>query len=290
MSTPVMHSKQSPEYGDIEEVRAGIDWISCSIPEAAEGVQAWASECIDIIALIGDDGHSVQPFGLNGYKGVMSGGSFYGKREDGRYMQLSGAYAQEYYRRIARADLHISRLDLAVTVKFRVMPKNLGQVAYMAAIEADRSLPAGRHRKLWYMSGSDGGYTVYIGSPSSEQRARIYNKEIQSDTQEYARCWRYEVVLRNALANSQFESLCAVHEVYAALIVSSTVWSWLLLRGVNAAWSSDTGEAILPMVKRTPSDADRKIQWLKKQVKPAVKWLIEHGYTKEVYDALNLPE
>lgn len=291
MSIPVMHSKVNDVYGPIEEVRAGIDWLSCTLPEDATGIGHWAADCIDIIAKVGDDGHAVQPFGLNGYKGVISGGCFYGKREDGRYMQLAGAYAQRFYRQISRSDLHISRLDMAVTVKFKTMPKGLGEDAYVSANEADRQVAiSGRKRKIWYMSGTDGGYTLYIGAPTSDQRARIYNKEVQSDTPEYARCWRYEVVLRNKLATQQFESLFAVSEVYTPIIVSSVCWSWFLVRGIAVPWTKDTEMEIRPIKAQAPSDAEKRIKWLTKQVKPAVKWLIEHGYGERVYTALGLPE
>lgn len=290
MSVSVMHSKVNDVYGPIDEVRAGIDWLSCTLAEEASGVGRWAAECIDIIAKVGDDGHTVQPFGLNGYKGVLSGGCFYGKREDGRYLQLSGSYAQRFYRLIARSDLNISRLDLAVTVKFRTMPIDLGRQAYDAAIEADRSVQSSRRRKIWYMSGSDGGYTLYIGAPSSDQRARIYNKEVQSDVSEYAKCWRYEVVLRNKLATQQFDSLSTASEVYTPIIVSSVCWSWFLVRGVAVPWTNDTEAAILPIQVQATSDAEKKLSWLTKQVRPAVKWLIEHGYKERVFNALELPE
>jgi len=58
-----MHSKVSDAYGEIEEVRAGIDWLSCTLPEDTKGIGHWAAECIDIIAAVGDEGHTVQPLG-----------------------------------------------------------------------------------------------------------------------------------------------------------------------------------------------------------------------------------
>ncbi len=221
---------------------------------------------------------------------MLSGGCFYGKRDDSRYIQLAGHYAQQFYRKIARPELNISRLDMAVTVKFREMPRQLGEQAYALAVEADRSLSSGRHRKIWYMSGADGGYTLYIGAPTSDQRARIYNKEVQSDTPEYAKCWRYEVVLRNKLAAQQFESITAVSEVYAAIIVSSVCWSWFLVRGVIVPWTNDTQIEIRPIEVKSPSDATKKLLWLSAQVKPSVLWLIEQGYRDEMLNALGLAE
>jgi DNA relaxase NicK len=288
MSVNVMHSRTPTEYGEIEEVRAGIDWLSCTLSIDSQGGQGWAAACVDIIGSVADEGHAVGSFGLNGYKGILTGGCFYGKRDDGWYLQLSGAHAQEHYRRITRADLGVSRLDLAVTVKFRTMPNQLGQDAYTNAAKSAQSLPGTRSRKIWYMSGSDNGYTLYIGSPKSEQRGRLYNKEVQSDEPSFLRTWRYEVVLRNALADQQFASLCAVHEIYTPLLVSAVVREWYNARGVICPWSNEQSDGILPVVRKAPSDAAKKLLWLQKQVKPAVKWLIEAGYEGEVYTALGL--
>jgi len=289
MSTPVMHSKAANPYGEIEQVRAGLDWLSLTLDISAKDGQDWAAECIAIIGEIAEEGHAVGTFGLNGYKGVMSGGSFYGKRDDGWYMQLSGANAQAHYRRIMRPDVQCARLDLAVTVQFRVMPKGLGDTLYQEAAKSAQTLSSGRARKIWIMSGTDGGFTLYIGSPRSDQRGRVYNKEVQSDTPEFARCWRYEVVLRNALADQQYASICAVHEIYAPLIVSSVVSEWYNVRGVATPWQTEHYNAVLPVIKKNPSDATRKLLWLEKQVKPAVKWLKEHGYEAEVFAALDIP-
>lgn len=289
MHPTVMHNKAPGDYGQVEEVRAGIDWISCSLNIEARNMQAWLHECYNVMAELADEGHMVQNFGLMGYRGLKVGGSFVGRREDSGYCQLAGAAAGRFFQRIARPDLHISRLDLAVTVRFATMPNDLGQAAYEAATEADRRrVNAVRRRKIWFMSGSDGGYTLYIGAPTSDERGRLYNKEVQNETPEYARCWRYETVYRNDRAMAVFEALLTCDELFRATMCSSLVGSWYQSRGVLCPWVSYAHNDIRPILKALPTDAEKKIKWIKTQVAPSIRWLIEHNYREEMLEALGL--
>lgn len=287
----VMHNKAPSVNGQVEEVRAGIDWISCSLADEARDREAWLYEAYNCLAELADDGHLVQNFGLMGYRGLKVGGSFVGRRDDSVYCQLAGVAAQKYFQRIARGDLHISRLDLAVTVKFMTMPTGLGSAAYESATEADRGrIGAVRRRKIWYMSGSDGGYTLYIGSPSSEERGRLYNKEVQSGTTDYEKCWRYEVVYRNDRAMAVFEALSSIKELFRPTMCSSLVGAWYQSRGVVCDWLSTPHYEIRPIQAALPTDAEKKIKWLQTQVRPSILWLYEHGYQEEVLAALGIAE
>jgi len=287
----VMHNKAPGAHGEVEEVRAGIDWLSCSLAIDARDREAWLYEAYNCLAELADEGHAVQNFGLMGYRGLKVGGSFVGRREDSVYCQLAGVAAATYFQRIARGDLHISRLDLAVTVRYRTMPSQLGADAYTDAVEADRRrLNAVRRRRIWYMSGSDGGYTLYIGAPSSDERGRLYNKEVQSETAEYAKCWRFETVYRNDRAMAVYEALLATKELFRPTMCSSLVGSWYQSRGVVCDWVSAPYNAIRPIQKGLPTDAEKKIKWLSSQVRPSVLWLIEHNYRDEMLQALGLGE
>ena len=273
----------------VEEVRAGIDWISASLRAEAPDRWVWANSCAQVVMAIAENGYAVSDRGLLGYRGIAAGNCFAGNREDGSYVQLSGAHAQTHLAAILRGDLHVSRVDLAVTVRFRVMPSALGEVLHRAAVEAVQSHTHQlRRRRIYYMSGNDGGYTLYIGSPASEQRARIYNKEIQSDTPEYERCWRFEVVYKNELAMEILEQVSAMPINHVPQLCSVLVWQWCALRGIPCPWNAAGDDYVLPISKTTPSDAAKKLQWVAKQVRPAVRWLIENGYRADLLDALGL--
>jgi Replication initiation factor len=272
----------------VENVHAGIDWISCSLGKAAPLRWEWAMECKKVIVEIAEDGHKIEETGINGYRGIKAGGSLCGDRDDGSYCQLTGMRADKYLSRIMRSDIHVSRLDVAVTVQFRTMPRCLGRVAYSAADEADRSLSGKRRRKIWEMKGTDGGHTVYIGSPSSDQRARMYNKEVQSGTPEYARSWRYEVEYRNDYASSLYAQLRRIAIEERPIWCAAVVAAWYRTRGVFIPWQWNADVVIVPQVAVKPSDAEKKLLWLSSQVAPALRWLIENNYGAEAYEALGI--
>lgn len=277
------------DRSDIEEIHAGLDWISATLSADAPLDQEWLDECYRVVTAVADDKFQLHPFGMNGYRGIKAGGCFAGTREDGHYCQLSGAHAQAYAAHITRPDLHISRLDIAVTVRFVTMPNQLGESHYAEAIEADRrGGNSNRHRKIWYMSGSDGGYTLYVGAPSSDQRCRIYNKEVQSDTSEFSKCWRYEVVYKNAAATLVFNALKQLPQSSRSSFCVSLVGEWCSRRGIHTNWLRGYDGLVLPIARQTPSDAEKRLKWLETQVQPAVAWLLERGYATEVYNALGL--
>lgn len=276
-------------YGPIEEVRAGVDWISCTLHSEAKNRWVWANECVGVVLDVAKQGFDVRESGLQGYRGIAVGGCFAGDREDGSYLQLSGAHAQTYLSRVLRSDLHVSRIDLAVTCRFAVMPKQLGADAQNVASKAGESSRDGsRARKVYFMSGSDGGYTLYIGSPSSAQRGRLYNKEVQSDTPDYERCWRYEVVYKNALAMAILREVSKMQDEQISAYCARNVEQWYLLRGVSCPWATVRNDYVLPVIKTPPSDAAKKLRWLETQVRPAIYWLCEHGYGNDAADALGV--
>ena len=52
-------------------------------------------------------------------------------------------------------------------------------------------------------------------------------------------------------------------------------------RGLILPWYAEIDHNILPIEREVPSDADRKLNWMRTQVKPALRWLIENGYRAE---------
>jgi hypothetical protein len=274
-------------HNGVEEVYAGVDWVSCSLAREAPNFWAWVNGNRLIIEEIAKEGHKLEARTLNGYMGMVAGGSFYGTRDDGAYVQLSSYRADSFLERVYRADVHISRLDVQVTVRFKQARPELGQYYRQKALDANAALPNGRQRRIWNMEGNDGGYTLYIGSPSSEQRARIYNKAVQSEDTAYVRCWRFEVVFRNQLASAWAERI-AHFGILRADLCAQIVETWLLGRGIKPPWFYKSAPVTLPLFNEIPSDAEKKLTWLKDQVRPALRWLVQNGYEEQAMDALGM--
>jgi hypothetical protein len=269
----------------IEALYAGIDWVGLSLPRDAEGREQWDAVCREQLESIAEEGEKLETWGMEGYRGLRAGGSFWGVRDDGSYCRLSGQRANDRFDRVYRADCHCSRLDLQVTVRLRSEDTKLGEAHEAESLSANELLPCSRRRKIWHISGNDGGYTLYIGSLHSPRHGYIYNKDVQSGRPEYARCWRYEV--RN---KDPFADPLALHLRYGvsnrAEACGQLVAAWFRERGLILPWLTMDYALILPLEQEIPPEADRKIAWLHGQVRPALSWLIKNGHRAAALEAL----
>lgn len=271
----------------IEEVRSGVDWLTATLPAENGTADLWVERALGVLDRIAEQGYEHYTRSLQGYIGVSAGNCFVGTRTDGHLVQLSGHHANDHYATVFRPDLHVSRLDVQMTVKYHHMPSSIAQGAFADATLNNLTLPVPRRRKLVYIHGSDGGDTTYIGAPSSEQRGRVYNKEVQSEDISYRRTWRWEVVLRNELS-SQSARDCPTEVDPRSKWARSLVVQWFKARGVDCGVYWSDMSATLPIARTLPSDVAKKLAWLEKQVAPTVRWLQERGYDDTIRSVLGL--
>lgn len=273
----------------IEAVTAGIDWLTCTLPRDSPASAEWYGRGLRYIEYISKQGYEMKPRKLLGYEGWSCGNCFVGEREDDYICQFTGYHADDGFDTVYRPDVHISRIDVQTTVKYSEMPLTIAREAYSDAKMANEQLPKTRRRKLFIIIGSDGGDTFYLGSASSDQRARIYNKEVQSEDILYQRTWRYEVVFRNNHATSIAGHIQSNNR-NKAQCCADVVAVWLQARGVETAWHENDHALPIPLVRTLPTDIERKIHWLESQVRPTVSKLCDLGFRDIVLAALNLSE
>src|SRR5262245_40657007 len=139
MNTPGSIATAAGKAHAVEQIYAGVDWLSCSLAASSGNDWLWADECRRIIEEIAEEGHKLEARALNGYHGLAAGGSFFGTRSDGAYVQISSYRADHYLSRIYRTDLHFSRLDVQTTVRFLGDLKSIGTEARRAAIDANEA-------------------------------------------------------------------------------------------------------------------------------------------------------
>jgi len=273
----------------IERITAGIDWLSLSMPDTDDEYHIWRRSCYEAIEGISREGYKVESRSLLGYTGVSSGNCFIGEKEGGGFCQITGEKAQNWFDHVYHRNAKVSRIDVQITTKLTTMDRSIAKEAYRNATLENKTLPVSRRRKLWIIVGSDGGDTFYLGSASSEQRARVYNKEVQSEDVEYTRCWRYEVVFRNELATQFARSYRTGGNVRPKLVLD-TVTKWLSVRGVDIAGIERVNGVVLPIERTRPTDVERKFEWLTTQVKPTIRYLIELGFRDTLLALLFDPE
>jgi hypothetical protein len=273
----------------IEQITAGVDWISATLGKDEIDYHVWRADAHHVLGEIAKEGYVYTPRRLLGYEGHSAGNCFVGENEYGSYAQFSGDKADRAFDYLVHPKAHYSRLDLQVTIKSDVMNVTEGKRCYRAAMRANAALPIGRRRKLWIICGSDGGDTVYVGAASSEQRARIYNKEVQSEDIEYTRCWRYEVVYRNDLSTAIARNIASSNASRTDYCFQEVI-AWLHKRGVSIPDVVRSDRSPQGLERTKPTDVETKLKWLREQVAPTVRYLTDNGMRDLVVEALGMSE
>ena len=272
-----------------EVIDAGIDYISLTMLNDNPNVQAWRNAASAYLQHISAQLGEMNYAKRLGYEGMASGGSFVGVRERDSIAIFSGERAKAAYERLYRRDTHVSRLDVQVSFRFNVTTNNVAQVARNSVSRANAKISGARQRNATLMEDLRGGATCYVGTRTSEQFARIYNKEAESGKAEYERVWRFEVQLKNKLASKLAEQIAG--QTYTssnhALVF---VKQWLSHRGVSTPWKADAELLPLPKVEKPNSQNDEKLLWLRTQVRPALRTLLKYGLRDAILDALGLSD
>ena len=276
-----------PNRGDAkaQTVYAGVDWISATLGRDEIDNQTWLYENLHALEDVQRYGNTYKRRSMLGFDGWESGGCFVGSNDTMHYAQFAGKYANDAYHMIDHPKVHVSRIDLQITVQYDVELIKEGRYQYARAIHHNKGLPDHRQRKIHLFAGSDGGDTIYIGSPSSDQRGRLYNKAKQSGEQAYERSWRYEVVYRNQLALGVFRRVFDSGDA-ASTVILSEVLDWYLQRGVVVLDIRNSGSNAIAPPKQPKSDVERKLRWIRNQVVPTIRKLAELGYAEELMETI----
>jgi hypothetical protein len=266
-------------------VWCGVDWISGTLDREEIENQSWLYDCLHALEEVQSKGNTYKRRSLLGFDGWESGGCFVGSNETMHYAQFAGKYANDAYKMLDHPKVHISRIDIQITVQYDIELPKEGRYQYARAIHHNKALPEHRQRKIHLYAGSDGGDTIYLGSPSSDTRGRLYNKEKQSNDAAYKRSWRYEVVYRNKVAGSMFRRVISADSEATASILSEVI-NWYHERGVEVLDVGSEQRETARAPKAPASDVDRKLKWIKSQVVPTIRKLAELGYAEELMETI----
>lgn len=177
-----------------------------------------------------------------------------------KLQECDGIQLATLLRDAANAELAITRLDLAKD--FMGQPIDLEAV--YQSLERGRNEGAARtYRK---MQSQGGGFTVYVGAPSSDKKIRIYNKAAEQEIANHD--WtRYELEAHGMVARAIAQSLVSSGDWAGVFDTASLAMLDLGPKGPLAAFYAKKGAEIgLPKIERT---SDRE-KWISEQVISAV--------------------
>jgi hypothetical protein len=268
-----------------QTVYIGVDWISGTLGRDEIDNQTWLYDNLHALEDVQRLGNTYKRRSMLGFDGWESAGCFVGSNDTMHYAQFAGKYANDAYPMLDHPKVHISRIDVQITVQYDIELLKEGRYQYARAIHHNKSLPEHRQRRIHLYAGSDGSDTIYLGSPSSDARGRIYNKAKQSGEHAYERSWRYEVVLRNERAYSLFRRIIDTSNAPTAVILPF-VASWYSERGVDILDLGTDADYKAETLKTPKSDVARKLAWIKTQVVPTIRKLAELGYAEELMEVI----
>lgn len=266
---------------DVVHIESGIDYITMTMSSDEMYSSQWWDDCMVLLETEQQNGNAVKQSAVLGYNGALVGQVFVGSREDGTICRSSGAAAARVFAALYHPFCRVSRLDLQTTIWTAERAFSIGPEAYRRATEWNRHASGAIKRKVYEMHGNDGGYTLYVGSRTSNSFLRLYDKNAQSKDERYTNAWRYEVQIQGTSAAPVAESLTRSKGTIAGTI-AATVRKYCIERGVIPAYSADMEAIVVPSQEIPKTDVARMLMWLEKQVLPTVDRLRKMGYTADV--------
>jgi len=228
----------------------------------------------------------------HGYNGTSLPGFQWGyHRQHGYIIICSGPIAERFWLEALAPRPRVTRLDLSVTVDINPPEPFM----------ADRLYREGQAQGLFgnlsttVVENSRGGNTLYLGSRSSDQYGRLYDKGVEADPKggEQGKFWRYEVEFKKPRSSVVAGTLMTRMKdgSLPADLILSTVHDWFLVRGVRPLFRPGATPALVTVVSQEyrETSLDRKIKWLRTSVQPTVKKLLAMGMEEETLRALGIP-
>lgn len=268
---------------DALEVRttASCDWLTRTFgnPAIRRFVRDDFNNSVNVLLA---EGHEPSSWQWMGYEGVSIAGLSWGTREDTDILRASGGMAERMFDKFAHYQGNCSRIDISLTCSWPKPQKFLASAAY----ENITAGPDAAKRRLYSLiTNSRGGETLYVGSRSSDQFGRLYDKDAEQGLARIASRWRYEVEFKADRAVKVLELLQPTRE--RGIMYLGIVKGFFEPRGVKLPPLADE-QGIKVEVIAPPKTVDTQLAWLRFQVAPIVGKLKRMGLEASVMDALRL--
>lgn len=259
------------QFPSIVAVEPSVDWLTMTVKNRTmrDAAKTEADKSLDEAMRAGD---RVQIWNSFGFAGWDCGGLRWGRREKEDLIQLRSKTCATKWQDYAKFASNISRLDLAVTVKFAHHPIDVARSAFETIETVALDLPIMRNYSI--ITSLLGGDTLYVGKRSSNQYGRVYDKSQEERGDEFGNCWRWEVEVKKPLSQVVAERLSQAENKRS--YISAWVKGWFEDRMVECPWIAEVAYNAIEIL-RAPTSDERSLNWLRSQVVPTVDRLVTRG-------------
>jgi hypothetical protein len=227
-----------------------------------------------------------KPWAWQGYVGYSCGQVSIGERLDGTIVKLVGKAADDWMRAGLPGGHNVTRIDIALTI-WGVSDRSAEIALHSEQTELYRKGLEGKPYKVRLIDGKGDGDTLYIGSRSSQQFVRIYDKEKSPNaTKEHETSIRYECECKEQLAYDCYQRCVA--RGYGPASCLSLLASLLDRRGIDVVLLRGLQRKPIAPSELPVTSLESSLSWLENQVKPTVSRLMREGYELEILTALGL--
>lgn len=273
---------------DLTLLEARVDWITVSAPTG----DAWlAMAGIGGMGILDEQkrGERLKTFRSLGYDAARAGSWTVAQGETHGYISVGGIDAEHWARALLAYASHCSRLDYCATVRY---PTGLDNpVPGILRDLRDRYAGDEREDSIGHYRGLRRDRGITIGKRGSPYYARIYDKSLESHGRYPPASWRFEVELKRHA--SEFEhaeyQINPIRLEHSGQIVRDHFRRW----NVEVPAVHGPTLRMAKQIRRVP-DAERALEWLRRQVRPTIEWLTEIGRGDEaraaLFEQLAIPE
>ena len=271
-------------------IESQADWLTgaCVTKDRADKLREFATELAHAEEA---DGNKLSRFSVASYQGHRCGRVAVAEAEGGRTLiQLSGNLAAKQLHDALPLLDHITRLDLAVTVRTLERDETVGENAWTLAKWFFDTHP--RSAVPWRIQHAVEGTGTYVGSRNSDKFLRVYDKHAECikhhDTKgraRYVNCWRYEIEIKGKPSGLTAARVDEAPDPEA--YVRGAMTKYLELHGIEPIYTDTSPAIILPGFTRR-TDADTRLYNLARNVRPSFDWLRDAGYAEQALGALGI--
>lgn len=268
----------------ISDVQAAVDWVTLTGDSwtAWERVQSMA---VSLLEESVQNGSNTYYQSRHGFRLKCASGIQYGRGAGNWIVVLSGGFAAKYWMAFAPYAKTITRLDLQVTLWYT--EDCVGLIEGIHSRSLDISTPKERQRLTIILNGSKGD-TLYVGSRASAQFGRLYDKQRQSSTDPfYVNAIRYEVEYKKPLSGEVMRWL--LDEDPPAEAIASRVLGWFSERKIEVPIAPTNRMSAIGF-PRKEVDVQKKLEWLRKTVRPVYNQLKLIGWQTEADAVIGVSE
>ena len=253
-------------------VSLGVDYLTVTAREQTR-VDLLRAQSFALAEVEMSLGFRGRPWSMSGYEGFKCGGLEYGERYDGCIVRLHDTPAQSHWRRFYEHCDNCTRIDLQATFNLD-QPVTAMLRSHLREMRLRDRKRKGKPQTALHVS-RDGGITIDSGYRGSDRFLRIYDKGVQSGVVQYLNCIRYEAELKNRQAQMTAFWLFGLSSEHSS--VALYVLALSSERGATPGTLSkdfySTASRDAPKMPARLSDDVKAREWLRKSVRPTVRYL-----------------